>query len=480
MRTRPRAGGGAERRRWVEAAAAGIYWKMDDDDFGGFEAAETFEGGNGEPQATSPAIPWAAFPTAPETNISHLVSAEVLAEQAAAPTSAPFVPANPLTSSDEIVTDNPLSSGALNLPDLKEQAPLSTGPSLEVPVPTLSLPGGLETTPDVDDTNEKLGLNESKDHLQKTLASLEVKLKVADEEKCKIKKELEDLLEKYRILETDFLKDKEDKLISHQERYSKLQEKHKLELEDMRRAGHEALAIIVEEFKTLLQSTVQQREEAVEKQYVSAIEKQAHKCEELLNAQHQRLLDILNKEREALKEKIEESLTQQLQEYKEILDKCMADERQRNKEALATAAKIEKENVQAAILIAVKEERGNMEKLHAEEKERWETERSKDREKIAQAVEDAMQEHRQSNQEAIKAAIMEEQKKSEKVVAEAVRQTREELMEYIKEQKRLDQVIRQRSLSSLELFLSCAQKQLSALLQEEPPSTAEEQTSLLP
>lgn len=42
----------------------------------------------------------------------------------------------------------------------------------------------------------------------------------------------------------------------------------------------------------------------------------------------------------------------------------------------------------------------------------------------------------------------------------------------------LDQVIRQRSLSSLELFLSCAQKQLSTLLQEEPPATAAEQTSL--
>ncbi|XP_015269741.1 PREDICTED: coiled-coil domain-containing protein 91, partial [Gekko japonicus] len=214
---------------------------MDDDDFGGFEAAETFEGGNGEPQATSPAIPWAAFPT------------EVLREQAGAPTSASFVPANPLTSSDDIVTDNQLSSSTLNLPDLKEQVPLSIGPSLEVPVSTLSLPEDL----DDDNNGEKLELNESKNHLQKTLASLEVKLKVADEEKCKIKKELEDLLEKYRILETDFLKDKEDKLISHQDRYSKLQEKHKLELEDMRRTGHEALAIIVEEFKALLQSTVQ-------------------------------------------------------------------------------------------------------------------------------------------------------------------------------------------------------------------------------
>lgn len=34
-----------------------------------------------------------------------------------------------------------------------------------------------------------------------------------------------------------------------------LQEKHKLELEDLRRAGHEALAIIVEEFKVSIFTT---------------------------------------------------------------------------------------------------------------------------------------------------------------------------------------------------------------------------------
>uniref|UniRef100_A0ACB8EC92 Uncharacterized protein n=1 Tax=Sphaerodactylus townsendi TaxID=933632 RepID=A0ACB8EC92_9SAUR len=121
---------------------------------------------------------------------------------------------------------------------------------------------------------------------------------------------------------------------------------------------------------------------------------------------HQRLLDILNKERETLKGKIEESLMQQSQEYKEILEKHMADERQKNREALATAAKSEKESVQAAILVAVKEERENMEKLHMEEKERWQTERSEDCEKIAQAVEDAMQEHKQNSQSNLKAMTL--------------------------------------------------------------------------
>lgn len=39
--------------------------------------------------------------------------------------------------------------------------------------------------------------------------------------------------------------------------------------------------------QALLQSSVKQQLDAIEKQYVSAIEKQAHRCEELLHAQVQ-------------------------------------------------------------------------------------------------------------------------------------------------------------------------------------------------
>ncbi|XP_077786980.1 coiled-coil domain-containing protein 91 isoform X13 [Podarcis muralis] len=348
----------------------GISRKMDDDDFGGFEAAENFKDGNGEPPVTSPAIPWAAFPTG-----------------------------------DDMVTDGQPSTSTLNLADLKEQVPLSVDPSLNAPVSCLSVTEDVETASEND---RKLELDEAnKETLQQTLSSLEVKLKAADEEKCRIKKELEDLLEKYRILETDFLKHKEDKLISHEDQYNKLQEKHKLELEDLRRAGHEALAIIVEEFKNML-------------------------------------------------------------------GKCMESERESNKEALAASAKIEKEELEAAIVTAVKAERENMKKLHVEEKELWQAERNKDQERIAQAIADAVEEQRQSSQSIVKAAILEEQEKSEKAIEKAVKQTREELMEYIKEQKRIDCVIRQRSLSSLELFLSCAQKQLSSLLHEESTLDAEQ------
>ncbi|XP_070350142.1 coiled-coil domain-containing protein 91 isoform X8 [Equus asinus] len=280
------------------------------------------------------------------------------------------------------------------------------------------------------DDSEDPGANLSNIQLQQKISSLEIKLKVSEEEKQRIKKDVESLMEKHSVLEKDFLKEKEQEAISFQERYKELQEKHKQELEDMRKAGHEALSIIVDEYKALLQSSVKQQIEAIEKQYISAIEKQAHKCEELLNTQHQRLLEMLDTEKELLKEKIKETLIQQSQEQKEILEKCLEEERQRNKEALVSAAKLEKEAMKDAILKATEEERKNLEKAHAEERELWKTEHAKDQEKVSQAIQKAIQEQRKISQ--------------------------------------LDQVIRQRSLSSLELFLSCAQKQLSALIATEP------------
>ncbi|XP_043370856.1 coiled-coil domain-containing protein 91 isoform X2 [Dermochelys coriacea] len=408
---------------------------MDDDDFGGFEAAVTFEGEDGETQTISPAIPWAAFPAVSEVHVPQNISSDVLLERSLP--SACLVPSDSfILSGDDVLTAVQTSESILNPAVLKEQVQLSANSSLDISIPSLSLTEGKPSEKLNVGDSEKQVINGSKKYLQLTVASLEIKLKDAEEERYRIKKELEDLMEKHSILQTDFLKEKEGEFISHQDRYKKLQEKHKLELEDMRKAGHEALTIIVEEFKALLQSTVQKQEEAIEKQYVAAIEKHSYKCEELLNAQHQKLLDMLDTEKEVLTQKVEEALMQQSQKHKEALEKCLGEQQNRSKEALAAAAKIEKEVMQEAILKAVEKERRNMEKIHAEEREIWQAECAKDKEKIAQAVQEAVQEQRKTSQEVVKAAIMEEQKRSEKAVEEAVKKTREELMEYIKEQKR--------------------------------------------
>ncbi|XP_070309957.1 coiled-coil domain-containing protein 91 isoform X2 [Odocoileus virginianus] len=412
---------------------------MDDDDFGGFEAAEIFDGGNGETQTTSPAIPWAAFPAVSGVHLSP-ASPEIVLDHDRTSPSVGCLSSEPIIASPENThADN--SIGSQTLP--KAQIQQSTHTHLDISLFPLGLTDEKSNgTIALVDDSEDPGANVSNIQLQQKISTLEMKLKVSEEEKHRIKKDVESLMEKHSILEKDFLKEKEQEAISFQDRYKELQ--------------------------ALLQSSVKQQVEAIEKQYISAIEKQAHKCEELLNTQHQRLLEMLDTEKELLKEKIKEALAQQSQEQKEILEKCLEEERQKNKEALISAAKLEKEVVKDAVLKAIEEERKHLENVHAEERELWKTEHAKDQEEVSQAIQKAVQEQREISQETVKAAIIEEQKRSEKAVEEAVKRTRDELIEYVKEQKRLDQVIRQRSLSSLELFLSCAQKQLSALIATEP------------
>ncbi|KAM6153124.1 coiled-coil domain-containing protein 91 isoform 4-T4 [Erethizon dorsatum] len=412
---------------------------MDDDDFGGFEAAETFDGGNGETQTTSPAIPWAAFPTVSGVHLSPVPPELVLDHDHSSPPVGCLSPDAILSSLDNVHTDSSIGSHT----DPKAQVHQSTHTHLDIPLFPLGLSDETsnEAVAFVDDSEDPAA-SVSNIQLQQKVSDLEMKLKMSEEEKQRIKKDVESLMEKHGILEKDFLKEKEQEAISFQDRYKELQ--------------------------ALLQSSVKQQAEAIEKQYISAIEKQAHKCEELLNAQHQRLLEMLDTEKKLLKEKIKEALIQQSQEQKEILEKCLEEERQKNKEALVSAAKLEQEAMKDVVMKAIEEERKNLEKVHAEERELWKTEHAKDQEKVSQAIETAIQEQRKISQETVKAAIVEEQKRSEKAVEEAVRRTRDELIEYVKEQKRLDQVLRQRSLSSLELFLSCAQKQLSALIATEP------------
>ncbi|XP_026985144.1 coiled-coil domain-containing protein 91 isoform X8 [Sagmatias obliquidens] len=383
---------------------------MDDDDFGGFEAAEIFDGGNGETQTTSPAIPWAAFPTVSGVHLSP-ASPEIVLDHDHTSPSVGCLSSEPIISSPENThADNSIVSQTFP----KAQIQQSAHTHLDISLFPLGLTEEKSNgTIALVDDSEDPGANVSNIQLQKKISSLEMKLKVSEEEKQRIKKDVESLMEKHSVLEKDFLKEKEQEAISFQDRYKELQEKHKQELEDMRKAGHEALSIIVDEYK------------------------------------HQRLLEMLATEKELLKEKIKEALTQQSQEQKEILGKCLEEERQRNKEALVSAAKLEKEVMKDAVLKAVEEERKNLEKAHAEERELWKTEHAKDQEKVSQAIQTAIQKQRKISEidcpfplhlldlETVKAAIIEEQKRSEKAVEEAVKRTRDELIEYVKEQKRI-------------------------------------------
>lgn len=60
--------------------------------------------------------------------------------------------------------------------------------------------------------------------------------------------------------------------------------------------------------------------------------------------------------------------------------------------------KLEKEAMKDVITKAVEEERENLEKVHAEEREMWKTEHARDQERVAEAIQAAVQEQQRMSQ----------------------------------------------------------------------------------
>ncbi|XP_078424243.1 coiled-coil domain-containing protein 91-like isoform X1 [Cetorhinus maximus] len=450
---------------------------MDDDEFGGFEAAESFEDGEMGTQSVSPAIPWAAFSAGPAVELAQSSSADIIMDQTAQSvgnyTSKPAL--FPEDESDSTLrvesADNAFVEQVVSTKKGKHVQQTS-----QLSLNIVSVPTSLceEIDPQQSASADVLAghvvpieTNKTEARYKESLENMEAKLSAAEEEKLRMKEELQEMFEKYSKLE-EHLQEKKAEELSYEDQYSQLQEKHKQELEDLRKAGHDALSIIIEEFKALTKSAVQQQQEASGKHLQSTIDNQMQKCEELLNTQHERLLDLLEKEKSVLQDKINEALEEQTKQHEDALEKCVAEERLRSTQAMGKVVKAEKEIITEAVLKAVQEERERMEKIQLEKRELWEIERCKDQEKLELTIQEALQEERNKSQEAIREAVNQERRRSEKAIAEAIQKTREDMIKYTKEQKRLDHVARQRNLASLGLFLSCAQKQLSALLEDMP------------
>ena len=74
-----------------------------------------------------------------------------------------------------------------------------------------------------------------------------------------------------------------------QQRFQETDSRHKNEIDQIRQAGHDALAIIVEEYKGQSRLAVQQEREKSERLLNEAITKETERCQALLQEQYDRL-----------------------------------------------------------------------------------------------------------------------------------------------------------------------------------------------
>ncbi|KAJ8249589.1 hypothetical protein COCON_G00228050 [Conger conger] len=207
----------------------------DDDDFGGFEAAE---GGDGAAQVTvSPAIPWAALSSVPGMKLPLSAPPDILMDQ-------------PPSCQTDSVEPHPPDTPPPQPEVLAEAEPLSSA-----------------------DSPESTEAQEAHSQVQQVVSSLQARLTASEEEKARIQQELQDMMARQAQMEELHQEQKGAESDVHRRRYAELQEQHSTSLEEMRRAGHQSLSIIVEEFKALTRSAVEQQQEVAESRLQAALEK---------------------------------------------------------------------------------------------------------------------------------------------------------------------------------------------------------------
>ncbi|XP_070564912.1 coiled-coil domain-containing protein 91-like [Ptychodera flava] len=301
--------------------------------------------------------------------------------------------------------------------------------------------------------------------LKEQLSEMTEKLSTAEKERLRLQKDLQDLLEKSKTLESEV---KEHTLAADEQKrkYEEMQEKQSKELDEIRKAGHDALAIIVEEYKELCKVAVIQQQEASEKHLQTAIQTETETSKTMLRAQHERLMKVVEEERAQGETRLKEALAEQQELSQKLTQKCVEEERQKAQEAIQKAIEEANKSHQSQLEKILQEERDKTKQLLEEERNRGVQLLEEERGRSQDMLQKCLEEEKQRSREAIKNALQEERGRQEAAIKQVTIKCREDMVQYIQERKRADSTLRQRSMASMDLFLESARQQLKLLMQD--------------
>ncbi|KAL5006270.1 hypothetical protein ScPMuIL_015076 [Solemya velum] len=270
------------------------------------------------------------------------------------------------------------------------------------------------------------------------------------------------------------LKDCELEVASQKQKYQHVQAEHQETLEAMQKSGHDALAVVVKEYKELCKTAVLEQQAMSQREVLAVIQAECCKFQELLQQQDDKIEKLLNEEKMRMKEMARELIEEQTKIQQTSFESFLEKERAKSGEVLSQAIKEEKELSKREIELAVTEEREQTKKLLDAEREKFNAVLREERETSCRSLSETVRIEREQSEKSVKTALEEERLKHKDLVKQALDVAREEMQSYIKEQKQLDATVRKRQFATLDLFLQSARHQLNLLMDSSNPDSVEE------
>lgn len=307
---------------------------------------------------------------------------------------------------------------------------------------------------------------ESKKKLEDTVKGLEGKMSFVEQEKLQLQKDIESLLQRNKSLAEES-ENLTESLAKQREKYEQLQDQHKKEIEEIRKAGHDALTVIVEEYKELSRKAVLEQQEKNKIQMESILEDQRKKFQEFLQEQQDSFERRIQEESNNSTEKANSLLEEEKKRHKEQIEYHLEEERLKSKEALKKAVEESRQEGLDAVEIARKEERQKYEEFVTEYKESMKSLTDQEGKRLQTLVDATIKEQKESNKAALEDALAEEKQRGKEFAEEIKDETKKEMLQYIRAKQEADRAARQKHLHGLDLFLESARAQLKALMEDQ-------------
>ncbi|WAR02949.1 CCD91-like protein [Mya arenaria] len=216
---------------------------------------------------------------------------------------------------------------------------------------------------------------------------------------------------------------------------------HTEQLEALRSAGHEAVTMVVGEYRASLATLVQEQRETGLRSVTQTLSQETDHLRHLLVEQKEefdRLQEVERKKNEKL------------------LKEAIAEMKEKNK--------AEQEGLERRLTEAVKEEQDRGAQALKQQQEQFTTQMSEEAGKHREQLEKALHEQQDKYKEELSVALREERSRGQDALQGAVRVAREDMTSHLQHLRESDQRLHRRQLASLDLFLESARQQLALLM----------------
>ncbi|XP_052798245.1 coiled-coil domain-containing protein 91-like [Mya arenaria] len=239
---------------------------------------------------------------------------------------------------------------------------------------------------------------------------------------------------------------------------------HTEQLEALRSAGHEAVTMVVGEYRASLATLVQEQRETGLRSVTQTLSQETDHLRHLLVEQKEEFDRLQEVERKKNEKLLKEAIAEMKEKNKEQVVNALEGERTKYEAKIQDAIQAEQEGLERRLTEAVKEEQDRGAQALKQQQEQFTTQMSEEAGKHREQLEKALHEQQDKYKEELSVALREERSRGQDALQGAVRVAREDMTSHLQHLRESDQRLHRRQLASLDLFLESARQQLALLM----------------